>query len=73
MSTYVHSHTLGKLYTPHLDQLFQTVLKTPFVKSKDNDDNGEYLGKVVDRLHRHKVLVNQATSTNVYTSSHNLP
>ena len=32
----------------------------------------EDLGEVVDRLHRRKVMVNQATSTNVYTYVHNL-
>jgi hypothetical protein len=38
------------------------------------DDNNEDLGKVVDtdRLHRKKVLANQATCKNVYTSVHNL-
>ena len=33
---------------------------------------GEDLDEVVDRLHRKKILVNQDTSTNVYTSVHNL-
>ena len=59
----IKSEDVDYIYVDTSELTFRIVL---------NDDKGEDLGKVVDRLHRNKVLVNQAASTNVYISVHNL-